>query len=367
MNILLMSRIIERTGVGNHIYQLYNELLNQGHNVFVISSSNKMNISALDDSNGGYYYINLNTHNPIKVMNNLGTLHHFIGLHKIDIVHCHHRMASLYMRWYNRIWSCPYVYTLHLAPIPADFLHRLVTSCGDQAIAISQEVKSFLKNSFNVSENKISMVLNGVDESQLEVMKTHEKESIKEELGIPKRRKVIALHSRICSVKAQKEVAEAIAMMDESDRQRFVVLCSGEKSGMYYQQLIQYISDKGIEKNFVFCGWKDARTVIGCADLMLLPSFIEGFGLSCVEAMFLRVPVARTRMGGFSDMADYVYAIDEPSPNCIKRCILEFLDKEDLFNAKIQPAYDFVMENCTLQAMTCKTVDVYKKLLTKHE
>lgn len=52
MNILLMSRIIERTGVGNHIYQLYNELLNQGHNVFVISSSNKMNISALDDSRG---------------------------------------------------------------------------------------------------------------------------------------------------------------------------------------------------------------------------------------------------------------------------------------------------------------------------
>lgn len=44
MNILLMSRIIARTGVGNHIHQLYNELVRQGHSVWVVASSNEMGI-----------------------------------------------------------------------------------------------------------------------------------------------------------------------------------------------------------------------------------------------------------------------------------------------------------------------------------
>ena len=48
MNILLMSRIIARTGVGNHILHLYNELIRQGHSVWVVASSNDMGIPTLN-------------------------------------------------------------------------------------------------------------------------------------------------------------------------------------------------------------------------------------------------------------------------------------------------------------------------------
>lgn len=52
MRILIMSRIIARTGVGNHISQLYNELKKQGHTVFVVSSSNDLNLSVFDEKLG---------------------------------------------------------------------------------------------------------------------------------------------------------------------------------------------------------------------------------------------------------------------------------------------------------------------------
>ena len=45
MNILLFSRIIAKTGVGNHINELAHELVNQGHNVVVVSGTNDLNIS----------------------------------------------------------------------------------------------------------------------------------------------------------------------------------------------------------------------------------------------------------------------------------------------------------------------------------
>ena len=43
MNILLFSRILAKTGVGNHIKQLGTQLKELGHKVYVVSSTNELN------------------------------------------------------------------------------------------------------------------------------------------------------------------------------------------------------------------------------------------------------------------------------------------------------------------------------------
>lgn len=53
MNILLMARIIAKTGVGNHVKQLSEELINQGHKVWVVASTNEMDIGK--NKRGGDY------------------------------------------------------------------------------------------------------------------------------------------------------------------------------------------------------------------------------------------------------------------------------------------------------------------------
>ena len=115
----------------------------------------------------GFYQLPFENYNLIAAFRNLRKMHIFFVNRKIDIVHCQHRVASLYMKFYNLFWKMPYVYTLHLAPIPADFLHRMGTSVGNQAIAISTEVYNFLNKQLHVPESKITTVLNGVDETKL--------------------------------------------------------------------------------------------------------------------------------------------------------------------------------------------------------
>lgn len=44
MNILLFSRIVAKSGVGNYMKQLSDELINQGHHVVVVSSINDLNL-----------------------------------------------------------------------------------------------------------------------------------------------------------------------------------------------------------------------------------------------------------------------------------------------------------------------------------
>ena len=83
--------------------------------------------------------------------------------------------------------------------------------------------------------------------------------------------------------------------------------------------------------------------------------------------MFLKVPVARSKMGGFIDMAEYVYALDKVSPDCIAKCLMELLSDKNKFRSKIDKAALWVHEVCTISAMTKNTVVVYHKALQDYE
>jgi len=54
----------------------------------------------------------------------------------------------------------------------------------------------------------------------------------------------------------------------------------------------------GVDRDCRFLGWADPRDAYQAADLLILPSRSEGFGLVCVEAMICGLPVLRTRLGG---------------------------------------------------------------------
>ena len=111
--------------------------------------------------------VELRSKKPITIIKTLKRIHQIIVDNQIEIVHCHHRMAGLYMKWYNLHWSIPYIWTLHLAPIPCDPIHRMMTSYGKRAIAISYEVGEFLKDDLKIPQKDIRYVLNGVDEKTL--------------------------------------------------------------------------------------------------------------------------------------------------------------------------------------------------------
>lgn len=129
--------------------------------------------------------IEFRSKNPLKIINSLMELHKIIVKNRIDIVHCHHRIAGLFMALYNTIWSIPYIWTLHLAPIQCDFIHRMLTSYGSKAIAVSYEVGEFLNKNLRIPKRDIVYVLNGVDESKLKLVTSNEKIKLKKQIGIP--------------------------------------------------------------------------------------------------------------------------------------------------------------------------------------
>lgn len=364
MNIMLFSRILAKTGVGNHIKQLAVELSRQGHRVIVVSGTKNIEL----DENVTFVQLDTLSSNPLRILKAVKALRGIIREYGIDVVHCHHRKAALLMQIYKRTHRradrVPVIYTLHAAKIPSDFLHRKLTFVGDKAIAISGEVKKFLLEKLNIPERKIATVYNGVQKIE-KTMSSELQLATKEKWGIPRDTYVFAMHSRIDRVKNHLLVVEAVKRLPEAARQKITVLCSGEKTGDYYLEVQHKIREYGLEKNFCFVGWASTEEVFSIADFLLLPSTNEGFALSVAEAFMMRVPVARTRTAGF-DEQKYCFPISACDPQDVVD-ILEGVARGDVekYRKNIDAAYELAMSVFTVEHMAMQNVKIYKEVCEK--
>jgi len=65
------------------------------------------------------------------------------------------------------------------------------------------------------------------------------------------------------------------------------------------------VREKGLMRDVIFVGKQNqVQTLLNCADVMLLPSEIESFGLAALEAMACGVPVVASRVGGLPEVID---------------------------------------------------------------
>lgn len=273
-------------------------------------------------------------------------------------------MAALYMKFYRIIFKIPVVYTLHLANIPHDFLHRCMTYTGDKAIGVSSEVSEFMVNELNTPVDKTVTICNGVDESDLAPVTIAEKKELRLKYQIPENVIVFAMHSRIDEVKNHLLVVEAVNQMPDLYRKKILIICSGEKNGTYYEKVIKKIKEYKLTDRFLFTGWAKTREILGVSDALILPSTNEGIALTCIEAFFMKIPVLRTRTAGFKDLKYCTEISYKPSE--VAEELIEFLN-HGRDEPAIQEAYQYAVDNFTLRKMTEKTIKVYEEAIELNE
>ena len=119
--------------------------------------------------------------------------------------------------------------------------------------------------------------------------------------------------------------------------------------------------------NAEFFGWiDDVREILCASDIFVLPSLQEGFAISVIEAMAVKVPIIRTKTAGAFDQIRSGYngiLINPGSEKDIKNALIMLIENPNLRESIRKNAYDSVIKKFSAVTMTESYIKIYKKIL----
>jgi glycosyltransferase involved in cell wall biosynthesis len=124
------------------------------------------------------------------------------------------------------------------------------------------------------------------------------------------------------------------------------------------------IGELGLEHNISLHGeMKDPFRYIAQADVLLLPSLIEGLPAVILEAMYCKTPVVAYNVGGVAEIVNKHtgYLIEKGEQEAFKNAVLEILAARP--EEKIENAYKMVKAEYMNEKIALKFEEVYRRLL----
>lgn len=162
--------------------------------------------------------------------------------------------------------------------------------CGAVPVALSEEVKKTIVEVYQVPEQSIPVIYNGIDLSRCQ---------IKHDDGTAGALTIIHI-GRFTDVKNHSLILKSFAQfVKQHPESKLQLLGDGELKG----EMEQLAEELGIAQKVEFAGLQsNVYTWLHRADVFVLPSKYEGMPMTLIEAMGTGLPVIATRVGGIPDM-----------------------------------------------------------------
>lgn len=168
------------------------------------------------------------------------------------------------------------------------WIEKALARCTDKIVCISEAERTSALNNRITTENKLNVILNGIDIHAIEkaVPKS------REELGIPKEAYLVGMVGRISPQKAPDTFIKAAKLIKERIPEAwFIIVGDGEQR----TEIETFARANNI--GLYITGWTDEPyTYMKIFDLAMLLSRWEGFGLAIVEYMAAKKNFIATRI-----------------------------------------------------------------------
>ncbi|PWU14428.1 MAG: 4-alpha-glucanotransferase [Bdellovibrio sp.] len=194
-------------------------------------------------------------------------------------------------------------------------IERRALQQADTVIAVSHFTKQKIIEIYGLAEKKIFVVYNGVQEpgSSAESPKaTTWAVELSPPLSPPppRDRKTVLFLGRITFQKGPEYFVEVAAQVARFiPHVRFVMAGEGDS----YPRVRELVRERGLEQVFEFEGFvkgRDRDLLFQQADLYIMPSVSEPFGITPLEALCFDVPVLISRQSGVSEVLSHVLKSD---------------------------------------------------------
>lgn len=161
MKVLLSLMQLDIGGAETHVVELAKELKRRGREVIVTSNGGAY-VPELEAFGIKHYLVPLQNKNPKNVLSAFRLLRKIIEEEKVDIVHSHARIPSFIL---GRLWKkmkFPFVTTAHWV-FTTKYGLKYITDWGQKTLAVSEDIKKYLMDNYNIPESDITVTINGID------------------------------------------------------------------------------------------------------------------------------------------------------------------------------------------------------------
>ena len=224
-----------------------------------------------------------------------------------DVIHCHDWMTFPAGVEVKKAKNKPLVVTVHSTEFDRNPVspNSMITQAewlgmyeADRIITVSEYMKRRLVEKYSVPPEKITVIYNAVEAGE------YSGERIR--FGLDE--KVVLFLGRLTLQKGPDYfLSAAKRVLELEEKVRFVIVGTGNM----LPQLIDQSIRLGISDKVTFTGYQDSiKEYYKMADLYVMPSVSEPFGIVALEAMASGVPVIISRQSGVSEVVSHCMKVD---------------------------------------------------------
>jgi glycosyltransferase involved in cell wall biosynthesis len=270
----------------------------------------------------------------------VATVHHPLPIdRKTDIAHIDRAWER-----FGRIMFYPFV------------MQHMVTRRMDRVITVSESAAEETRNAFKVPRSKIRVVHNGIDTDMFRRLDGERRE----------RGRLVIVANTVDRKKGVIYLLRALQLLREEIDVKLTIVDRGAPDNEYTPALVGRF---GLDGSVDFTGKVSLEELVRCyatAEVAVVPSLYEGFGLPAAEAMACGLPVVATTAGALPEVVEdgrsgiLVPPRDHYALAGAIKCLLK---DEPLRRAMGEEGRRRVERNFTWEEAARKTLAVYREVL----
>lgn len=270
------------------------ELINLGHEVFVVSLYEKETPISMRMKNNGVKLIFLGKKQGFDFLS-VTRLSKIIKTLNPNVLHTH-----LYALKYTILASLfkriPIIHTVHNVAVKEagkkdrKFNGHFFHSGKVTPVALSNEIQKTIVDEYSLNSKRVPIILNGINLDRCKTKINYDFNSTFKIVNV----------ARFFPQKNHKRLIDAFCLFREKFKNVELHLIG---DGELRNDVEKYVVDKGLYENVKFLGVQnDVYDFLNNSDCFALTSDYEGVPITIIEAMGTGLPIISTNVGGLSDM-----------------------------------------------------------------
>lgn len=244
----------------------------------------------------------------------------------------------------------------------------------DKIVSVTAYMKRFVSEYYNIEENKIIVIPNGIDNSLFVIPDRVEKIKMKEQLGFRANEKILLFSGRLDNGKGLHLLLQAFNEVFKRNKNvRLVIM--GEDSGMEkISEFLTYCKDSWSMVSFTgFLKHEDVLKFYQIADIGVIPSLYDHCPYVVMEMMSYNIPLIISNTEGLNEMltdkqAVYLEPIYDDKRNIsfniseMANAILSLVEDEQKMNQIIDDYKELINTKFSINQMAGEMYKILKSL-----